>query len=264
MSEKFELNHTGINSLFWADDLVLLAKSKEDLNKMLKILEEYCRENEIAINTKKTKCMIFNKTGRTMRRAFFLNGVQLECVRSYKYLGFVLTPSGEILTGLRDLRDRAYKAYMKLKYDLGKSFTQDILTTISLIDSLIKPILLYASDFWGCLKMPSNNPVEKLLLTIYKQLLGVQKQTSEIGVLLELGTVPLMLFAKKLALKNWERMKMGKGNSIVLDVFNSGEFSWDVNIKNIFESCNMVNFYHQDYPNKKHPFLFKKSLQEIV
>ena len=111
--------------------------------------------------------------------------------------------------------------------------------------------------------MPSNNPVEKLLLTIYKQLLGVQKQTSGIGVLLELGTVPLMLFAKKLALKNWERMKMGKGNSIVLDVFNSGEFSWDVNIKNIFESCNMVNFYHQDYPDKKHPFLFKKIFKKL-
>ena len=114
---------------------------------MLKILEEYCNENEISINTKKTKCMIFNKTGRTMRRPFYLNGIQLECVRSYKYLGFVLTPSGEILTGLQDLRDRAFKAYMKLKYELGSSFNQDILTTLSLIDSLIKPILLYASDF---------------------------------------------------------------------------------------------------------------------
>ena len=141
--------------------------------------------------------MIFNKTGRTMRRPFYLNGIQLECLRSYKYLGFVLTPSGEILTGLQDLRDRAFKAYMKLKNDLGSSFNQDILTTLSLIDSLIKPILLYASDFWGCLKMPSNNPVAKLLLTIYKQLLGVQKQTTDLGVLLELGTVPLMIFAKK-------------------------------------------------------------------
>ena len=55
---------------------------------------------EIKINTKKTKCMIFNKTGRLMRRPFYLDGVQLECVRSYKYLGFVVTPSGEIQTGL--------------------------------------------------------------------------------------------------------------------------------------------------------------------
>ena len=53
MEGKLNLNHTGINSLFWADDLVLFAKSKEDLDKMLKILEEYCNENEISINTKK-------------------------------------------------------------------------------------------------------------------------------------------------------------------------------------------------------------------
>ena len=93
---------------------------------------------------------------------------------------------------------------MKLKYDWGSSFNQDVLTTLSLIDTLIKPIVLYASDFWGCLKMPSKNPVQKLLSMIYKQLLGVQKQTADVGVLLELGTVPLSLFATKLAVKNWE------------------------------------------------------------
>ena len=32
--------------------------------------------------------------------------------------------------------------------------------TISLFDALIKPILLYVSDFWGCLKMTINNPIE--------------------------------------------------------------------------------------------------------
>ena len=103
--------------------------------------------------------MIFNKTGRLMRRPFYLDGVQLECVRSYKYLGFVVTPSGEIQTGLKDLRDRAFKAYMKLRCDLGSSFNRDVLTTLSLIDSLIKTIILYAGDFWGYLKMPQSYPV---------------------------------------------------------------------------------------------------------
>ena len=106
--------------------------------------------------------MIFNKTGRLMRRPFYLNGVKLEMVRSYKYLGFVITPSGELTTGLRDLRDRAFKAFMKLKSDLGVSFNKDIKVALSLVDSLIKPILLYASDFWGCLKLPQNNPIENL------------------------------------------------------------------------------------------------------
>ena len=69
--------------------------------------------------------------------------------------------------------------------------------TLHLFDTLIKPILLYNSDFWGCLKMPANNPIEIMHMRFCKELLGVQKQTSNTGVLLELGRVPLMIHGKK-------------------------------------------------------------------
>ena len=75
MEEKVQLGSISVNSLFWADDLVLFSETKEGLDRLLNTLEEYCRENELMINTKKTKCMIFEKTGRLMRRPFFLNGV---------------------------------------------------------------------------------------------------------------------------------------------------------------------------------------------
>ena len=94
-----------------------------------------------------------------MRWPFYLDGVQLENVRSYKYLGFVITPSGEISTGLKDLRDRAFKAYMKIRNDMGASFNQNIVTTLMLFDALVRPILLYAGGFWGCLKLPRNNSI---------------------------------------------------------------------------------------------------------
>ena len=132
-----------------------------------------------------------------MKRCFYLNGVKLDMVRSYKHLGFVLTPSGEISTGLHDLRDWAFKAYMKMKNDLGSSFNQDILTTLKLMDSLIKPILLYASDFWGCLKLPRNNPVENLHMMMCKQLIGVQKQTTNSDVLLEHGRIPFNIYGQQ-------------------------------------------------------------------
>ena len=154
VGDKLVLENLSVNALFWADDLILLAETKEGLDKLLKILEEYCIENHLMINTKKTKCMVFNKTGRLISRPFYLNGVKLEMVRSYKYLGFVLTPSGEICSGLKDLRDRALKGFMKMRNDMGPSFNSDILVTLSLVDSLIRPILMYASDFWGCLKLP--------------------------------------------------------------------------------------------------------------
>ena len=133
-------------------------------------------------------------------------------VRSYKYLGFVITPSGEICTGLKDLRDRALKAFMKMKNDMGTSINKDILVTLSLIESLIKPILLYCSDFLGCLKLLQTNPIEKLYMMICKQLLGVQKQTTNWWVLLERGRIPLCTFATKFAIKNWERIRLGESN----------------------------------------------------
>ena len=52
-----------------------------------------------------------------------------------------LTPSGEINSDLNDLRDRTLKAFMKLKNNLGMAFNQDILTTFTLIDAMIKPII---------------------------------------------------------------------------------------------------------------------------
>ena len=105
--------------------------------------------------------MIFNKTGRLIHN-FYLGETKLDNVKSYKYLGLILTPSGEIKSALDDLRSRALKAYMSLKSKLGVCFKDYLDDTISLFDALIKPILLYGSDFWGCLKGPKNNPIENL------------------------------------------------------------------------------------------------------
>ena len=262
VEDKLELGGMGINSLFWADDLVLFSDSKEGLDNLLKILEQYCNSNHLLINTKKTKCMIFNKTGRLMRRPFYLNDVKLEMVRSYKYLGFLITPSGEITSGLKDLRDRAFKAYMKIKNDLGPSFNQNIPILLNLIDSLVKPILLYASDFWGCLKLPRNNPIENLHNMICKQILGVQKQTTNAGVLLEIGRIPLCIWAAKFCVKNWERIRLGIGNEILIKLYKEGEESWDRSIGTLLETNGMLNFY-VDNPVSEFPFIFKRLFQRL-
>ena len=53
--DKIQLGNRGINSLFWADDLVLMSETKEGLDHLLKTLEEYCKDNYLMINTKKNK-----------------------------------------------------------------------------------------------------------------------------------------------------------------------------------------------------------------
>ena len=66
---------------------------------MLVDLKKYAEINKLTINTDKTQCMIFNKTGRLLRRHFAYGEHNIKNLREYKYLGFIVTPSGEIKTG---------------------------------------------------------------------------------------------------------------------------------------------------------------------
>ena len=186
--------------------------------------------------------MIFNKTGRLIHRDFFLGTSRLENVRSYKYLGLIITPSGEIRSALEDLRSRALKAYMALKSKLGASFRDHLDDTVGIFDSLVKPILLYGSDFWGCLKLPKNNPIENLHMQFCRQVLGVQKNTTKFGVLLELGRTPLTIEAQRLSIKNWERIRGGKGNDLVTKSYQNActeMLDWHQAIGNLLSNQRM-------------------------
>jgi len=242
-----------------------MSEREEGLKGMLKIMGKYCDENRLILNIDKTKCMTFNKTGRLVRKRFYFNNIELETVRSFKYLGFLLTPSGEIKSGLKDLRDRAMKAFFKLKTTMGVAFNQNVTTTLFLLDTLIKPILLYASDFWGCLKLPKDNPIENFHHMACKHILGVQKQTTNIGVLLELGRIPLKIYAVKAAIKNWERIKKTNINTLLYSSYNIAcinNLTWITNIKNYLETNGMLCFYINVYNNKP-PFIHKKVFQKL-
>ena len=229
-------NGNAISSLIWADDIVLLSESEKGLQNMLQNLSNYVEENRMKINSTKTKCLIFNKTGRFLRRSFRVGNEIIYTTNTYKYLGFIMTPSGEINTGLKDLKDRALRAYYSLKFKMGRYFMLCPSTTLHLFDTLVKPILLYNSDFWGCLKMPNNNPIENLHMRFCKEILGVQRQTTNIGVLLELGRIPIMYYGIKNCIKNWSRIHISKkANEIVLLAHQTSlnySLKWTEDVKN--------------------------------
>ena len=142
---------------------------------------------------------------------------------------------------------------MKLRNNLGTSFNQDIMTNLTLVDVMIKPILLYNSDFWGCMKLPKNNPIENLHMLTCKQLLRVHRSTTNIGVLLELGTIPLEIYDVKLAVKNWESIKKNKADCLVLASYSDavGEPLLRLaNIRNTLEKNGMLSFCINSYDDK--------------
>ena len=232
-----------LGCIIWADDILLLTKSEIGLKNMLETLKNYTEHNGMSINTEKTEVMIFNKTGRHIRKNFVYGDQTISTTRQYKYLGFLVTPSGEINSGLKDLKARAMRAFVKIRKQTGVLFQKYPLVSLKLFEALIKPILLYASDFWGILKLPNNNPLEIMQQSFYKQLLGVQKQTTNVGVLLEMGEVSLDIYAKTMAIKNWSRIAIQKkANELVIKSYGFAEIqnlTWVTQIKNTLSEIRM-------------------------
>ena len=239
-----KLGDQEISCLIWADDILILSETEQGLQAKLDNLQVYCKKNKLEVNTDKTKIMTFTKSGRLLLRNFFFGKIELENVREYKYLGFIVTPSGEIHTGLKDLRIRALRALAKIKKALGPLFQQDIWNTKHLYNYMVKPILLYNSDFWGCLKHPKNSPIESVHLGFHKQLLGVRKQTNTSAVHLEVNSTPLLYNAIKGSVKNWERIKHNKCNTILRAAYieaSKENLSWISSIKEVFQSNGLTD-----------------------
>ena len=73
----------------FADDIVLLAESKEGLQTCLNKLEGYAKDWKMTVNKKKTKVMIIQNRGKMPAIDITYEGQRLEVVDNYKYLGTI-------------------------------------------------------------------------------------------------------------------------------------------------------------------------------
>ena len=87
-----KLGFMQVNALAYADDIVLIAKSQEDLEILYRILSNGMSERNLCINKIKTKCMIFKNScrQRVAGNSIKLIEDEFEIVSQYKYLGHIL------------------------------------------------------------------------------------------------------------------------------------------------------------------------------
>ena len=74
-----------VNTLLYADNLVILGES-EELQTKLNQLTEYCKKWKLEINA--DKMMVFSRRGRLCNMDVKVNNVKVESVKSFKYLPF--------------------------------------------------------------------------------------------------------------------------------------------------------------------------------
>ena len=82
------LDNQNINALLYADDLVLMANSEEDLQHLLDEFCAWCKKWSLKVNYKNSQIIHFRKPRLSCTEIdFYLKSIELSKVDSYKSLG---------------------------------------------------------------------------------------------------------------------------------------------------------------------------------
>ncbi len=212
--EGVNLIHSKLRLLLFADDLVLLSETSQDLQSAVDLLCEYCSRWDLQVNLTKTKLIPFNGRKRAISGlSVRLNGAEIEVVNEYKYLGLVFTVTGSLKTGVNTLVAQANKALFSLMKSAARLDYPSPKVLCHLFDSLVRPILEYASEVW----FPSVNEEAELLHRRFcKFALGLPTSTTNAAVYGELGRLPLNVRQKIALLKYWFRIRTTGNTSPLL------------------------------------------------
>ena len=141
-----------------------MSYSKEDLQKQLDSLYDYCVQWKLKVNVQKSKIVIFSR-GRILQNVhFYYNGTELEIVNDFSYLGVIFSRTGNFSKAKAAMYDIIRK---------GKLHNLSVECLLDLFDKVVKPILLYGSEVWG---FGDNRVIERVHLKVCKIILDFLKK----------------------------------------------------------------------------------------
>ena len=133
---------TKVNCLLYADELLHMSSSEHGLQQCLNKLNDYTKKWKLRVNLKKTKLIIFNKSGRKLNASCSFGSKTVDMATSYTYLGSVLTPSGSFSANQDQLYNKGLRTMFTLLKDFHPLNGTPVRIFLKLFDSMIRPVLL--------------------------------------------------------------------------------------------------------------------------
>jgi hypothetical protein len=227
--------------LLYADDLVLLAESEEQLQQLLNCLHSFCVANLMTVNTNKSQVVVFNGV-RDRDYNFIYNGIKMPDGPSYVYLGVKFEGEKCDINCNSKIRiDKAKAALHALFTSCHCAGIYNAKITHTLFTALVASVCNYACEVWGAYQLSSLDskgwgstyPAEELQKTLLRRVLQVPKSTTIAVMMDELSAVPLAFSWLKQSLGWWNRICLRNNSDIVrwacmdsIQLSNNGHASW--------------------------------------
>ena len=145
ITDPVKIGDVSYNTLLYADHIVLISESKDGLQNCFNTLSDYCTAKQLEMKTYKYKIFVFNSNVNSFLNAFIYNGINLQTVKQYCYLGITLSYNGNLNTAITLLAEKSRKAYLRIKKSVGLNNPVTFLKNFLIL--LLSPYFYIAARF---------------------------------------------------------------------------------------------------------------------
>ena len=200
-----------LRELVYADDICLLAMSPAELQALIDALAIYFGTLHMEISVAKTKVMSFFAEGAPIT-AFTCNGLPVEQVDSFKYLGLHFHKSGDIVHPIEPIKHKAagsWTAVQRRRFLLQCGSTGNV--RLQLLQSILGPAL-HSGCVWGMHSPDAGSAKgarldsQKVYDFYLRVVCGLSSSTPRSMLLTEMGVLPLQVFWWRQTLRFWNNI----------------------------------------------------------
>lgn len=143
----------------FADDVVLMARSREAAAVALQTYVDVARDFGMTVSIQKTKFMVVGSGVTEIERApIVVDGGKIEWVSEFPYLGSLIADSGRMDIDVEKRLASASKAFGALRQAVFKDAHLSVITKRHIYRACVLSVLLYGSECW----IPLRKHLQKL------------------------------------------------------------------------------------------------------
>jgi len=212
-----------VSLLLFADDIVLMAESKRELQVMLNVVDEYSKLFRFRFNKDKCSVMIFEKKQNRRQteekekpiEKFYLGGEELKIASHYKYLGLLVDKDFTWQQHVENLIAKAQKK-MKAIFGLGVGKGLSARALMRGWEVLVRPLLEFSCEIWG---EKVWKQFETLQHEMGRRVLGVSRMTANQVIRGELGLQRMRARRVLSRIRFWSKIVKMNENRLVKKVY---------------------------------------------
>ena len=145
---KTESTQILVRELLFADDSALVARSAEEMQKIVDAFSNASKKFGLKINIKKTKVLYQPNSTRTREEDIMVDGNKLNSVLEFTYLGSTISSSGCIDNEIQKRMAKASASFGRLRQRLWNNHHVSMRVKGKIYRAIVLSTLLHGAEVW--------------------------------------------------------------------------------------------------------------------